>query len=1629
MAQYRRPTDRDGFEIAIFCALSIESDPVLALFDERWEDTYSYGKALGDTNTYTTGRVGCHNVVLVFMPGMGKSHAASVAASCRSSFRNIKLGLLVGICGGIPGGTNGHEEILLGDVIVSTGIVQYDFGRQLSHQVVRKNTVHDQLGRPSPEIRGLLNKLMGAMGRDQLRRNITRYLKQLSLQPYDHLSYPGISEDHLFEPAYNHKHHDETSCIVCSQDTNYMGAICDAALELSCSDLKCDTRHLVPRRRVEVAKRSQAPGFSSSATLLDWPQPMVHFGLIASGDLVMKTAHRRDTIAKDENVIAFEMEGAGVWDQFPTVVIKGVCDYADSHKNKRWQKYAASTAAACVKAFLTEWRTHDTSQQPIFQPDGHIRDYLTEATLSRRSTTLMASLQPSESYRPVLSPGSNAIPSTDQRQYYLDSLKFHQIGARQFNIKNALAKTCTWLLDAPEYLHWLDDSMLDEHHGFLWIKGKPAAGKSTIMKFVLQKVEKSMTGSIVISFFFNARGENLEMSTLGMYRSLLFQLLEKAPDLQALLDRLPAMGADASSGSHVWDTINLQNMFESAIDSLGARRLICFIDALDECGEDEIRDMVRFFEHLGRQAVDSSSEHRLLICFSSRHYPYITIGNSIQLVLEDQENHQQDIVKYINSELKVKRSKLTEEIKVDILKRASGIFLWVVLVVQILNRESDKGRLHLRALHQKLREIPDGLDKLFKSVLTKDSENMEELILCIRWVLYARQPLKCEELYHAILIGLDPTTIDEWDPEEINQEEMERFILSSSKGLAEVTKGRNRIVQFIHESVRDFLLRENGLEKLKQNLSHNFQGKSHAILKQCCDSYIKASVGPLPLSSDELESSSEGYPMLAYAVMNILWHADVAHGSGLRQDDFLKHFDLKVWIFGRNYFGRHKRGRAFTSRASPLYVYTCEGLTNFLRDEIQRVRTVDIPGEYYGYLILAAIHRKDRQVLQTLLEPAATHTNLWRTFEEQDVSLTENARENVITSLLRDGAPRPFSKSTTLLAHAAVNGDIDLVKALLNTGKVDINATGRSDTETALFRAVAGDQYEVVKLLADFKGIDVMLESRSGVTGLAKAASSGSIEMIKSLLSIPGCDPNGSSSRSPLQQAALGGHKEVVKLLLADKRVLKQMDDWSSPSQPLRAAALLCNHPNAPDVVRMLLETGRINPDLGNAFGHTLFHEVVQQIRHVDNRKEGHDWLKHKSSYNGRQGASINQLVDQTGEVIDLDDTRLNLQLPADSDGVNQDPCCESRAAEARTMDLGTDQTVIDDTAIIDGHSLSDDIRELASDTARSAMRREIADLLLDSGRVNPNHQSGASRLTALHSAVFTGNQAAIRYLLSIGVDPNLEDIEGRTPFHQAVESGAYELAELLLACDRMNPDTKDVYGMTPMLSAVCNELDHTIEILVRTRHMDVDVVNDNDRPTPIWAAAAGRLEHTVKLLSSMPLGKSTFTLPKEVALYRRVMQHIEGRAIFRAKSGLSRALCLDVTKHNAFFFETMQLEQQSNVRIIRAAVNSASDFRNNLTNWFLPTFATFSVRADIIRRKTGEELNDLKRGRDGEENNLQDYHMQLMLLEQQNKKRSRTARQEQSEKRQMEAMQDEHPSKRQEMAAPNDLMNAHSPE
>lgn len=242
--------------------------------------------------------------------------------------------------------------------------------------------------------------------------------------------------------------------------------------------------------------------------------------------------------------------------------------------------------------------------------------------------------------------------------------------ARKADIKAAHTQTCQWLLTHSDYLSWLDQR---QHHcRFLWIRGKPGVGKSIIMKFSYTRMRKQDQDRQVLttSFFFNARGDDMEKSVVGMYRSLLLQLFEGFPDLQGVLDDQDLVPRNQKTCPSL---NSLKDLFRAAILCLGNRSCACYIDALDECDEQQIRDMVEFFEELSEYCRGEGI--KLRVCFSSRHYPYITIRSGIQLTLEGQPGHNKDMESYIENYLRIENPVLFDSLKSTILDKAAGIFL------------------------------------------------------------------------------------------------------------------------------------------------------------------------------------------------------------------------------------------------------------------------------------------------------------------------------------------------------------------------------------------------------------------------------------------------------------------------------------------------------------------------------------------------------------------------------------------------------------------------------------------------------------------------------------------------------------------------------------------------------------------------------------------------------------------------------------------------------------------------------------------------------------------------------------------------------------------------------------------
>ncbi|KAF2463341.1 purine and uridine phosphorylase [Lindgomyces ingoldianus] len=295
-----------NYSVGWICALPLELTAAMVMFDDRH---LSLPQGLHDDNVYTLGSIGKHNVVIACLPAgqMGTNSAATVAGQMRLTFPAIGFWLMVGIGGGAPSREN---DIRLGDVVVSRpgksdgGVIQYDFGRTIAEgRFIRSGTLN------APPA-ALLNAVSALQARynlwgHELAKYFSAFDSPLLKAKYTH---QGGENDLLFEASYDHVGNAPT---------------CD----------QCDRSRLVPRQRRPI-------------------DPVIHYGTIASGNQVMRHGASREQLRKESDILCFEMEAAGLMNNFPCIVVRGICDYADSHKNKRWQEYAAATATAYAKELL-----------------------------------------------------------------------------------------------------------------------------------------------------------------------------------------------------------------------------------------------------------------------------------------------------------------------------------------------------------------------------------------------------------------------------------------------------------------------------------------------------------------------------------------------------------------------------------------------------------------------------------------------------------------------------------------------------------------------------------------------------------------------------------------------------------------------------------------------------------------------------------------------------------------------------------------------------------------------------------------------------------------------------------------------------------------------------------------------------------------------------------------------------------------------------------------------------------------------------------------------------------------------------------------------------------------------------
>ncbi|KAG6979752.1 Vegetative incompatibility protein HET-E-1 [Fusarium oxysporum f. sp. conglutinans] len=524
------------YSIGWIAALPIERAAATALLHDRHDVPEGFHQHRSDANSYTWGRIGEHNVVIASLSAgvYGLPSAATTVSDLIHSLPHIRIGLLVGIGAGIALPDEG-QDIRLGDIVVSQpdgmtgGVVQYDLGKAKTNGAWERK---GSLDKPPPV---LLHALASLQAEHEIEPSRVPGILQSMLRakpsmkrPKSDYTYQGAENDRLFESQHDH----------------VGGSTCD----------DCESAWEVKREQREST------------------DPEIHYGIIASGNKLIKDAAVRDSLLEDtgHQCLCVEMEAAGLMDRFPCLVIRGICDYADSHKNDQWQRYAAATAAAFAVELL--------EYVPAGQLEATEKVAEVLQSLEQKINNLSVPIQKVD-YRTAL----NQLPIAEGASF--DSR------AEEHN-PTCLPGTRVELLKAV--YRWIGNP---DSKTMFWLSGMAGTGKSTIARTVAQRLHER--GDLSASFFFK-RGETDRGNLAKFMPTLARQLASRFPDVTPFIKK--AIDGDSEIVGKVVSK-QFENLIGEPLERVAATRtaplsIMIVVDALDECaGDSDIKLLLDLLSH------------------------------------------------------------------------------------------------------------------------------------------------------------------------------------------------------------------------------------------------------------------------------------------------------------------------------------------------------------------------------------------------------------------------------------------------------------------------------------------------------------------------------------------------------------------------------------------------------------------------------------------------------------------------------------------------------------------------------------------------------------------------------------------------------------------------------------------------------------------------------------------------------------------------------------------------------------------------------------------------------------------------------------------------------------------------
>ncbi|KAF3916709.1 Ankyrin-1 [Dactylellina cionopaga] len=1172
MAETSKPKTHSDYTVGWVCSLPKEQTAAMAMLDDKHPNLSKPLKSKDD-NSYTLGSIGKHNVAIACLPKgkTGSISAASVALNMISTFPNIKFGFMVGIGGGVPQ----KGKIRLGDVVVSTpvdsfpGVVQWEADGENHRRTGALN---------SPP--ALLLTALTAIESDQELNGskIPEYLDVLKNK------YPGWAsknfmseslEDALFKADYSHVSRAPT------------GDHCKY----------CDRTKVVRRKARDMR---------------------VHYGLIASGNQVIEDAIFRDKLNKDlgGRVLCVETEAAGLLNNIPCIIIRGISNYADSHKNEAWEGRAAAVAAAFAKELLGYLQVGDIEQEPSLKELLQIRDDISEIKINIKR--VRSGLNRENDQRILAWLG---------RDYRLEHSGY---------FKERQPETCQWFLESSQLQTWIDTPTQNEgeaNHRTLFCPGIPGAGKTIVTSIVvehLRELFKQDTSTSIAYVYCNYSLTN-DQTIENLLATLLKQLAQDQPSVP---DVVQALHREYEKGGA---RPPLGRIFEALLSVTALYSKVFFVvDALDECG-----CRTNLLSHL----FNLQSKTGAKFFATSRFVPEITNFFERNRALEIEiKTREYDVRNYIHAHLpsvletiRLDLSDLIGEIEDKIAKASSGMFLLAKLHLSSL-----KGATSLRQVNKILEASQDVSDtsnttsnttpyhevyrKKMEEIQQQPYRSREFAEKALSWIIFAREPLTILRLQHALAVERGTTEFDETNVAPVS------LILDVCNGLAVIDEKTN-IVRLIHYTAKEYFAKT----------SKSWLPEAQDILAETCIIYLSYSTfgsGP-SFSEYEFTDRLQQYPLYGYCAENWGHHARLssveekvivgllrnvpavqACGQAMTKDYQGEKLEFSVTrgtstkgIHLAAYFGLTACVTALITKYSvdiedyicrtPLYLAAINGFSATM--EVLLNHGASSVSVRFESVVFFAIINEYERVAKLLLDDSKKRGD-----RRKPLSFAaEKGVETAVRFLVEEGEDleEEDEYGITPLMLAARGGHEAAARLLLDSG-ANILALSKSayrapsahrviskSRRTALIFAAENGHETVVRLLIE-KGADPDQKDELGFTALMLAARDGH-EAITRLLVDGGAKIMvfSNTNDTALTFAAKNGHETVVRLLL----------DHGASADKGKPTPITLGFENGHEaVVNLMLETRKSHPN-------TLYWAV-------DKQKEGlvKDLLDTGTDPNGR---------------------------------------------------------------------------------------------------------------------------------------------------------------------------------------------------------------------------------------------------------------------------------------------------------------------------------------------------------------------------------------------------------------------------